>query len=72
VAIKVTVSDFTPISRDYYYDGQIEEEVKAGHVARMRKIIKGHKNLVAKREGTNHSKHLRVDGTIILKWILKK
>jgi hypothetical protein len=38
----------------------------------MGKIINGHKNLVAKPEGTNHSKHLRVDGRIILKWILKK
>jgi hypothetical protein len=45
--------------------------VKAGHVARMGKIINGHRNLVAKPEGTNHSKHQRVDGGIILKCILK-
>jgi hypothetical protein len=45
--------------------------VKAGHVARVGKIVNGHKNLVAKPEGTNHSKHQRVDGRIILKCILK-
>jgi hypothetical protein len=38
----------------------------------MGKIINGHKNLVAKLEGSNNSKHLRVDGRIILKCILNK
>jgi hypothetical protein len=51
----------------------IEKRMRwAGHIARMGAMRNAYRILVGKHKGKSHSEDLRVDGRIILEWILGK